>query len=146
MAGRGICISPPGSTWDLGHDKAPGVNNAVPSTSNVFTPFIPTSSMVPGIPITKALNFTTAFWAVPTITTATRVIEKSVFEAVQERVKWCPDFTNADISYELLPDNCQNAWDPYCAGTATKDPPLPSPTTIPASCSPAYYPTAKAAG
>jgi hypothetical protein len=143
MAGKYICISPPGQTTPF----APIGTTATPSTSAgssyTWTP-APDAA-------TSSSNFTT-IWDFPTeaipIATAT-LAPNGDPTAVRARTSHCAflgedtdkwDEGLADDEYHLrssdLGQECIDAWDPYCYPVTT-GPILPSPTDIASSC----YPT-----
>lgn len=84
-------------------------------------------------------NVTAKTWGIPNPAVSTRTVNVSAIEAVEEREKYCPDFSDTTIEViEDLPEDCFELWDAYCH-PLPDDPILPSPTSVASSCKPAYY-------
>ncbi|KZF20520.1 carbohydrate-binding module family 50 protein [Xylona heveae TC161] len=137
MVGRGICISPPGTaSWET-------PSNSTDVTTTPVSFVVPTGTFAPAPNATTTQNFTTS-WYVPTVLppvpTSNSTMNQSTVDALNERTEWCP-ITSDDASrgfvFADLPEDCQEAVDPYC-NPAPTDPVLSS-TTFAASCYPTYY-------
>ncbi|KAG9199591.1 hypothetical protein G6514_008353 [Epicoccum nigrum] len=143
MAGKYICISPPGQTTPFALIGTTATPSTPAGSSYTWTP-APDAA-------TSSSNFTT-IWDFPTeaipIATAT-LAPNGDPTAVRARTSHCAflgedtdewDEGLADDEYHLrssdLGQECIDAWDPYCYPVTT-GPILPSPTDIASSC----YPT-----
>ncbi|KAF2473700.1 uncharacterized protein BDR25DRAFT_323452 [Lindgomyces ingoldianus] len=149
MAGKYICISPPGSTTlftPIGGEPTPPATTSKAPESTYSWGSVPNS-------VSSSMNFTTS-WLFPTdgvsipTLTATAQPPESV-TAIAARISNCPFLKEDDPSWDAgladdevhlhswdLSDECLESWDPYCNPDPTAAI-LPSPTNIASSC----YPT-----
>ncbi|KAG2420067.1 hypothetical protein HFD88_004865 [Aspergillus terreus] len=147
MAGKYICVGPPGQTGTFTPVNPPTTSAPVTTPTDTYTwEPVPDS-------VTSTVNMTSV-WAFPTeVAIATVTAEDpnpAEVTALLERSKFCPfngedddewDKGLADEEYHLhswdLDTGCiHDHWAPYCYPKLS-DPVLPSPTNIPSSC----YPT-----
>ncbi|OAA41492.1 LysM domain-containing protein [Beauveria brongniartii RCEF 3172] len=137
MAGRDICISPPGTTkWDSGPptDTTTSWNVTFVLPTTEFT-VVPSQTIVP--------NYTTSYQG-PTdpiqISTTTGTIVPSAAESYAALTKYCPISHDDFLGGWTIPDlpaNCSSALGKYCSPAANAT--MPSSTVFPTTCSPAYY-------